>query len=90
MIAETCRDIFTPTQGAKTPPQMSDDTPPPAQCDCFSFLMCFNVNLSFEHVYTPSNICPYPPLYFKFLEITLVTCNNFQDVVDIRFKTWVS
>jgi len=66
-------DIFTPALGGGgkyPPPQMSDDNPP-AQCDFFDFLMFFNVNLRFAHVYTPPpNICLYPPT-LKFLEITL-------------------
>jgi len=48
-----------PPPSGVTPPQMSDDTPP-AQCDFFDFLMFFNVNLHFAHVYNPPNICLYP------------------------------
>jgi len=32
--------------------------------------MFFDVNVPFTHVYTPPNICQYPP-NFKFLEISL-------------------
>jgi len=46
----------------------------------FCFLIFCNVNLRFPHVYTPSNICPYPP-DFKFLEITLPVRNPWWLVV---------
>jgi len=58
----------TPLVGVLTPP-VERRHPPPTQCN-FCFFLFFDVNLRFAHVYTPPNICRYPP-NFKFLEITL-------------------
>jgi len=49
--------------GVKTP-QLGNDPPPPDSFFCI--LMLFNVNLRFTHIYTPTNICLYPPLNFVF------------------------
>jgi len=72
------------------PPRVGKDprleTIPPSPTKLIFFLFCifFNVNLGFEHVYTPPpNICQYPT-NLKFLEITLLDCllvveENFSD-----------
>jgi len=46
--------------------------------------MFFNVNLGFANVYTPRNICLYPP-NFKFLEITLLFTVPMLFIVQMLF-----
>jgi len=51
----TTNDIFTAPMGVRILPR------PPTQCNFFSFLMFFYVNLGFEYDYNLPNICPCPP-----------------------------
>jgi len=61
-------DICTPPLGGGNTPPI-ERRHPPTQCNFFCFLMFFNVNLLFSHVYTPQTFV-YTPPNFKFLEIT--------------------
>jgi len=57
-------------RGKDPPPHIEKrHPPPPTQCNIFGVLMNFNVNLRFEHVYTPKHLSI--PSNFKFLEITM-------------------
>jgi len=81
--------IFVHAPGGVNTPHLRDDTPHPSpppnstQCNFSRFLMFFNVNLHFSHVYTSPNICLYPP-NFKFLEITL----SLQSAAITRTEWW--
>jgi len=75
-VCTTDSDIFTPPLGGVKTPQSAHDPPPPFLVFFKMFLMFFNVNLLSKHVYTPRQMCVYPP-NFKFLEITLTTDNAF-------------
>jgi len=52
---------FTPPLGRVKTPQLRDDTPP-TRSHFVLFLMFFNVNLRFVHVYTPPREGKDPPV----------------------------